>query len=176
MFEFKYAITEKDYIDYNIFTYFNSPLNKRRIYFRKCSMLIIFAFLALFHLYISDFRFFISAPYIAFLTIAAVLYLLFFKKIAVFNITRNIKRMKKIDKDINGGGINTYKFRDNEFELLSDTAESKLEYKIIKNIVVTQNAVYLYSNSLQALILPSRIFENPENQNQFLGFLREKTN
>lgn len=175
MFEFNYALTEKDLFDFSVFNYFYSPLYKRDIYLRKILVPALFALLSLFYLYTYKFNFLIAAPYVAFFVFASVLYLVLFRRISIFNIKRSVKRVKKFNNDLYDDN-QIIKFLDDDIVLQSDTSEGKLKYSNVKNVVVTKNAVYLYIDTNKAFILPQRFFENPDNQDKFLDFLKEKIN
>ncbi len=174
MFEFTIHLEEDDYIQFNLYHYFNSPSNKKTILLTNLLMpLISILFIASLIMNKSDLLLIIIN--VILLSFASLFWFLIRKKIVLYTITRRIQGMKK-DGKLPFNSTSTIKF---EEELIYETnprSESKILYSSIEKVIETNTAIYLYISSVQSLLLPKNVFLDEIQKANFLAFINEKRN
>mgnify|MGYP001954218965 CR=1 FL=1 len=68
------------------------------------------------------------------------------------------------------------KFDDEGIHEISSDNESNVKYSTIEKIAVTEKAIYIYVNSVQACILPVTAFSQDSEKQRFLEFINSKVN
>jgi len=179
MFEFKFTLTEDDYIEFNRFHTRHSPIGKKT---RKLSYIIIsVAVLLGLGVGLTDtepenlaHNLIVSAIVCVFIFGLAFLFI----KVGLFDkaiIKWQIKFMKKggklpFEKD------NLLRFEEDYFLIETENSETKQKYQTIENILVSPYAIYLYFGSVQGYILPLRAFESEQQKEEFITFINQKGN
>ena len=104
--------------------------------------------------------------------IASLLWIIFIKKMFNFFIRMNIRAVIKNGK-LPYGKNTVISFRDGDILDITEDTELKIKYDKIENIAVTEHAVYIYTNALQAFILPLNLFADKNSVNVFVQFFDE---
>ena len=98
---------------------------------------------------------------------------MFSKKIRLKVMEAKIKRLKKSGK-IFDETERTITFADDLITDKTQEAEAKLKYTTLERTAVGDKAVYIYLTVNQAIIIPIRVFNNEQEQNDFLNFINDK--
>lgn len=172
MFQFHYALTDDDYIKFNFNHALYTKTGKQTTHATKllvpCSLVLALLILPIHH----DFQL-LMIELITF-SIISILWIVFFKKIVLYNIKKSVCRTKKSGRlpyTENG----TLTFDENFICDQAQTQENKTSYSLVEAIYTTNEAVYIYINAMSAIILPYRFIENQTVFNNFINFLQEKT-
>lgn len=174
MLEFQFVLTEQMLFDYNYYNLYNSPMNKKSVYVFKWVIPFLFTGFMLLLAGITRFNLDVLLfPAIVFGTIT-IIWLLAYNKIIIFAIRKNIKRLKRNDKEI-FSLPSTVRFGEENIEMVSDKLENKLQYSLIKSIVHAKNAIYCHIESEQVIIIPKIVFKTTEEKDSFLKLLVQKT-
>ncbi|MCL2638604.1 MAG: YcxB family protein [Oscillospiraceae bacterium] len=175
MFEFKFKVTEKDYLDFNIFHYENNPINKKSTKIIYIVTFTIFAAIVanlvltaepedtLFALIFGIVSLGVAIPVV--LLIQKPFNKLFYR----FNIYI-LKKSGKLPFDTD----NSLKFADDDYTEVTPDTESKIKYSKIEKVLVSENAVYIFTSAMQAHIIPLSAFENEQQKEQFCAFINQK--
>ncbi len=173
MFEFKYAISDADYIEFNIYHLLNSSVSRGYSRFLRWSVPLISAMMLVPFLSVTNDAG--LSLLILLLTVMSAVWVISYKKIMSSSVKLYIERIKKTGKPPYGSDI-ILKFTDEYIILITEDEETKTRYKKIEKIVIANNAVYVYVNVLAAYIIPRRAFTGPAQQHEFLYFLENKAN
>lgn len=172
-YRFELTLTEEDYIAYNQFHAFESPLGKKQM---KKNKLLLGGFTAVLivalGLHIG--RNTVFAIYTAALALYLAVYLLFYRKIVMLMLRRQIKRMKKQGK-LPYEPVATMEFYADRFVDITPAGRMERQYSSIERIcVVPDRFVLLYLNTITAVILPISQLRQQTQLEGFLDFLSEK--
>jgi len=172
LYQFKYTLSEKDYMEFNKYHLLNAPSNKRGIIVLRLLLPLIFLVYLLFSFFLFEEH---SSLLIEFIIFAVISVIWFFivKPLLIFNLKLRIKMIKKDGKLPYGKDV-LVQFDEDSFIETIHEAESKANYKIIEKIAVGKNAAYIYINAMQAVIVPFSVFETNEQKNEFLAFINKK--
>ncbi len=164
-----YKITDKDFIDFNVYHNLNTESLKRRINLYKLMLPIIYLVLVMVF-YIAKLDE-ITLFFFAVIGAVAMLYrLAFYNKILARSITSQLKKAKKYDNlPYCPGG--TLTFKDGFVNDVSIVGENKLPYCSLNQISLGKTATYIYYGSSQAFIIPHSTFDNLEDREYFIGFV-----
>lgn len=173
MFEFKIALNDDDYLLFNQYHLLNSPMGKRNLkYFRLIIPFFCFLVVVIFSLAESDFLLVLNEA-IA-MTILSILWIVFSKKIILKSMKKNIIKMRKDGKLPYSNEEAILRFDDESVHEITPSTENKMKYSMIEKIAVTEKAIYIYFNSMQACILPVIAFSDEEKKQKFLRFINMK--
>ena len=165
MVSLKYTITKEDYVNYYTYVEWDAPANrkKRNIYYGRQIVPIILFILAFY--YTGLFQ--RNGNFI--LLIAGFLVLTMFLSVTGAR-TRIMKRAEQIADDPGNGSLfleSTLTASESGFSLKDEMTETKYQWKAFTKKLESKNYYFLFLNSIQALIVPKRIFTNNEQQSQF---------
>lgn len=173
MFEFNYSLSDRDYIEFNIYHLFNSSVSMGYSSFLRWSVPFIFAMMVF--PFLSGANDAGMSLLILLLTVFCAVWILSYKKIMGRSLKLYIERTKKTGKMPYCGGA-ILQFTDEHIIQITEDEETKIKYRKIEKIVVADSAVYIYLNAISAHIIPHRSFDNPMQQYEFLSFLESKAN
>lgn len=163
MINFEYKITEQEYRDYCLYSGWQSPDKKsKRIKYYATYMFIYFGGLFFLFSISSNFRFSLAMIVVP-IIIGSLLFLYLRNRIAS-HYDRHVKEAIKESGEDNI--LTTANLTFSESGIFGKTNSSEVRYSwsaIIKNIEVN-NCYYLYLTSLQAIIIPKRIFNSPDDK------------
>ena len=172
-FRFNVKLSDQDYIDFNVFSLYESPYGNKTKLTLRIMITILFITLALLGLTYQDY----STRSI----VAAVILMVFllviqlrFKKFIVSSVKRTVKSLNKKGK-LGYSKESVIEFYDDYF--VETTEEGKTEHKstaIERVSVVDNKVIYIHINSVMSYILPKDCFESKEQFDVFLGFIKTK--
>ncbi len=174
MYKFEYSLTDSDYIKFNIFHTFNSKSGKKNMLTLRLIVPVILFFILFIPLINKENRdiiFFSSTIFIY--LVSSIICFFLAKHFQIYFIKKMVKRIKK-DGKLPYGKNNLIKFDQNFIYEVNDKIETKTKYTVLENIMVDDNAIYIYFSAIQAYIIPFRVFENDEQKEAFLEFINDK--
>lgn len=175
LFQFNLAVTEDDYLAFNIFHAFESPHGKKMIRKARICFVTIMACLALLLVMALDGVIF-SLIYAAFLGLFTVIYMLLFKKVVTRNTKAQMKRLKKTGKLPFSPEV-TLEFHEDKLVEITPSARMEQSYAVLERICVVQNHfILLYTSSSNAHILPLAQVRTQADSEEFVKFLSKKCN
>ena len=172
-YKFCVHLTDKDYLDYNVFWSLKSPYGKKQILQLRAMIAGMFALLSLLVLFKEDFS---SAGFIKIIPLVVLLVLS--QLLLNWSFSRSLKGTLKTMKRQGKMGYSP----DSEMEFFEDrfvetTPEEKTEriYSSIERIsVIGDKTIYIHMNNVSACILPRSCFDSKENYEEFLQFIKTK--
>jgi len=172
MFQFCYTLNENDYFEFNKYHAFNSPASRKNMIIYRFIVPIIFVACGLIAGTIVDEPVVTYYFYIAF-GIVAILWLIFFKPLMAKQIKKNIGRIKKSGKLPYQSNV-TISFEDDFFVETTENGEARVKYSTIERVIITEKAIYIYINAVQAILLPFTVFSDEQKHDDFIVFIEEK--
>lgn len=172
MYKFQYSLSEQDYLAFNIYHAFNSPLGKKRMAIYRFVYPLAILVVGLACGMLTD------EPIVAwYFRIAfglfALCWFIFFRRIMVAFIKRNIAKIKKSGK-LPYQSNTTLSFEDDSFLETTESGELKVKYAVIEHIVTNEDTIYIYMNAVQAVLLPYSVFADENDRCVFIDFLNDK--
>lgn len=166
--ELNYEITEKDFVDYNMYFIDHDPLTQKSI--RNMSImlagLVIVGGTGLMYLVGA-----LSPVSIAVYLVLAIACFFagpaLFKRKARKNVHLTIKRAA--NKHI--CGPKTLRLTDKGVQLVGESEDTLHPYEAFKRVTAAQNQVYLYLDDLSALIVPNSAFVDAQDKDHFIRLL-----
>ena len=170
MFTYQCRLSEKDYIDFNLFTLRGNPAYKRSMLLIRLVVPVMFAAVTAINLLDKQEGILFKVVFAAVITL---IWELIAKPLYDHITLRTIKTQLK-----HGGSLYTREYTLTfDEDCLTDTApeqETKLYYGKIERIAVHMGAVYVYPTSVTAMILPAAVFPTEADREALLGFLAQK--
>ncbi len=173
--EFKFVLTERDYVDFNLYYNKNLKFLKKqrktfRIIFTLLPIIIILLFLPIEGIYsnvpLSIFFIILS------LILSALIFHFYFKlnDSAMEGITYKILNERKHDYpfEINLSFKNDKIISNTKFE------NTFINYEGIKSLEISDKAVYVFTSITRALILPNHIFASNAEKQELIDFINSK--
>lgn len=174
MYQFTIELTEEDYINFNMTHYFNAPMNKKNKFIMQYITPLFMALLApLFAMFLYKSSNVNPVIIYAAFGTGILLYLIRFKKFIRKTIKKNIDKMKKTGKlpfDVSS----TLVFGPDVITSASPKSESMVYYSALERIDQDEHAFYVYYSTMQAFIVPFKVFASQEEQAQFKAFIQSK--
>jgi hypothetical protein len=175
MYVFYYELTQKDFLTF--FAY-NSAKSKSRKSVQR--YMVFFLTVLIFIVAVTATHSAESRPWFAivlitviFAVVTNVFIWLTVKPLTALILKLNFKMMKK-DGKLPFGFPTTLTFENDYILDASERAETKLFYPTVVKIAESPDAIYVYINAIEALVLPHRVFESGEQKQELLRFLRGK--
>jgi len=169
IFQFHYTITDDDYIKFNLNHALNTKIGKKASLISKLAVPVLSALILLMlSLFSGDFGLLLTGA------ILCIFWIVFFKKITLRNIKKNVRMMKKSGR-LPYNEYGTLTFEENFICDAAPTQETKTSYNLIEAIYTTDEAIYIYISAASAIILPYRFIENQTVFNKLVDFLQKKT-
>jgi hypothetical protein len=169
MFKFKYSLNDNDYLEFNRFHLNSSPARRRAYWFSRALfpfMCVMFAFFI--HRTMSGAAAWVP---IGLLAVIGITWSIGYDRV-VFEplVKRQISRMKKEGK-LPYGESETYSFGEDGLRKTTSRGEFSLKYGSFERIEQSVAAIYIYVGAIEAIIIPSRVFENEAAKQEFLEFI-----
>lgn len=171
MFEFKITLDDNEYLQFQEYHLSNNPLGKKSLMAVRFIIPIFPLFVIFFN--IKDAGFEANLIVAIVMTILLIIWIARSKKEMLNIIKGRIKNMRKI-------GVIPYhnevilKFDDESIYEITPNTEHKDKYSLIKNIAVTEKAIYIYVTPVRAYILPVTAFSEVIEKQKFLEFINMK--
>ena len=173
-FKFNVNITQEDYIELNRIVMTETPAGKKSSKISNLIFISVCAILVLFTLITSKFsgEGFIATGVliIAFLLV----HLTLNKTINNLAVKATVKSLTKIKGKLPYSENSVLEFYDDVFVEITDENKTESKYSAIENIIVNENLVVLFINSMQAYIVPTRSFESIEQKNSLVEVVNGK--
>lgn len=177
-YHFKYSLTEDDFAEFNAYTTWYAPWQKksRFNYMLRFALYSILSYSAtiiiLRQLDVS------AKSNFSFLISLSVVILILFGFFSFYQAPFSIKNKarKFINKEENKHILNETDLEITDDGIISSDKESQVQLKwgSITKYVVTKEYFYLYTNSVQAQVIPKKLFSSQQEINEFDKFLTEK--
>lgn len=174
MFEFEYTMTKEDYLRYNEYHFLNSKSGKTQIKkYRWTVGIAAIVMLALAVYYTVELELDVLAG--ALFVFSAVIIVCMFcgKKIVIRNLKKAVNKASADGKEPYGYK-SAISFKDEYIECISELKETKIRYGAIEKVCSSDDAVYIYIEALQALVLPERVFADEAQKRSLLEFVGAK--
>lgn len=164
----KYNLTEDDYVNFNIYHLKNSSSLKRSIMINRFLTPLIFLVMPFVLGNISNISFGYWA--VIFVLTYILWVVLYEKNLYKINKKRIIKMLKE---NSNEGllGEKTLEVDEKQIKSIDKSGESTIYIKTIKNIVEDKEYIFVYTNSVEAIVIPLRAFSNNEDKEKFKALL-----
>lgn len=174
-FKFNVNITQEDYIELNRLVMTETPAGKKSSKMSTFIFIVICAVLVLFTLTTYNFSgegFIVTGVLIiAFLLV----HLTLNKTITNLAVKVTAKSLTKIKGKLPYSENSVLEFYDDVFVEITDENKTESKYSAIENVIVNENMVVLFINSMQGYIVPTRSFQSLEQKNSLVEFLNSKT-
>ena len=161
----KYAVTKEDYIEYYTYVSWDAPeQKKKKINYYLRQVLINGGLIALiFYTGVFSFHFWYMYIYLGILLLTTA--------IQIFSARNNIsKQAEKVTGDVNNASIFSEKIMeiDDSGILLKDAlTESRFRWEAFIKKQENNNYYFLFTSSIEAIIIPKRIFKLSEEKSKF---------
>ena len=172
MFKFTFTLNDDSYYELNKWHNLNSPAGKKNLFRYRARMpLVSLLVISIFLLTNMDLVLVIGVAVV--LTVLSFLWIVLAKAMFLKHLRRNINIMKKSGKLPYGGG-NTLLFNEDVFVSVAPEKETKVKYSAIERIVETESYIFIFTSSIQAVIIPRSAFSDDAEKVRFIAFLESK--
>ncbi|MDO4170016.1 MAG: YcxB family protein [Lachnospiraceae bacterium] len=172
MLEIQFHLTDNDYITFNEYHMQHSSSYKKVLLFNKFfGSVVCLVLIVLFFIFSDDLLIIITEAIV--LGALSIIMIMRAKNRMRRNIEKQIKAVKK-DGRLPYEPDGKLVFTDEEIIEITSDYESRTNYSLIEKICITDEAVYIYTSSVQACIIPNTSFQDEAEKEQFLTFLRTK--
>lgn len=176
-FRFNVNITEQDYLNYNSFWMLRSPYGKKQMLTLRLAVTAIFVIL----IFITCFGF--AEGYIADtllsiipLGVFLILFHIFLNKLYSVFLRVHMNALKKKGK-MGYSPSSIMEFYDDHFVETTVDNKSENKYTAVERISIVGNKMlYIHVNNIMCYMLPFASFENKEQYNDFMSFIKTKCN
>lgn len=172
MFRFPYAIMDDDYINFNLnHTLYTKKGKKTAL---RSTLLILCVLACILLLSLTYHNFLLLIIELIVFTVLGILRMLYHKKLMLWVIKTNMRTLKASGRlPYEKNGILT--FDENDIHNTTTSEESRTSYSLVESVCATNDALYIYTSAISALILPYRFIENQDVLNNLIAFLQIKT-
>jgi len=169
MYKFEYTLEEQDYVEFNRYIFYKSPIQ------RKNMLWLRFGVAAISLMLLPLAARFIEAGATLW-TAYAILVLLPLGWIIFFNyfLTSLFRRLVR-KQGVTFGQNLAISFDGNQITEKTEYGENRINYESIKKIADQRQGLYIFVDDIRAVILPLRVFESDEQKAQFLEHLRKSS-
>jgi len=180
LYKFDYTISDAEYFEFSKFHYNSTGGKKKMADVYQGLVLIAGSLVSLLVLLpnYEDFDIWMIIRIIAiFIVLPAIILKIYFA--FFFNADSVVKKI--IEKQKKEGQLDFSKkqlrveFEDEYFYSFDDEVEHKSKYSKICTVGDGIDGVYLYANKTMAYIIPNSAFENKEQRDEFVAFIKAKT-
>ena len=173
LFRLNIHTNEDVYLDFNLFHALESAHGKKMLKKARIRFCLIMAILAALVLLVLGGDTF-SVVYAVTLLLVTLVYMLLLKKISIWSIKANIKRLKKIGR-LPFTPVSTLEFYEDKVVEITDLQRTETGYGMIERIcVVKDRCILVYQSSVQAFILPVLQVAEQVKPEELIAFLSEK--
>lgn len=172
-FEFNVNVDDNDYLDYNAFWLLRSHYGKKQMLNFRIFIAVIFGLGILYVLHSGGFTlvsFIATLPMLILLVVMELLFSPFY----IFFLKGYLKSLKKRGK-MGYSPASIIAFHEEFF--IETTPNNKTEYKysaVERISIIEDKVVYIHLNNILSYILPFSCFENKEQYNEFIKFMKTK--
>lgn len=172
-YKFNVTLTDKDYLDFNIFWMIKSPYGKKQM--TKLRLVLIALFVSggitvmllgdnSVHTYMS----------VGGLAIILLLFQIFMARFMAWSLKCQLKSMKKNGKMAFTPKA-TLEFSDDVFIETTPDNKTEQKYTSVERIsIISGNIIYIHINNIMAYLLPMSSFSSAEEFKKFIDFMKTK--
>lgn len=172
-FRFDVNLTEKDFLDFNMFHAMKSPYGKKGIKAFRISITGLLLLIAATVMFVSDFSSF-SLIYAAIMVVVTAILQFFIPRFFFSSIKNSIKRMHKAGT-LGYSPSSSFEFSDESFTETTHTSKTEQKYSAIQRACIDgDKAMYIYMSNAMAYVLPMSCFASVEERANFTKFLEGK--
>ena len=172
MLEFRYRVTEEDYLRFNRAVVLHSKNGKRLLWTCRLTAIICSACFVLPAALNGDLR--KAAVLAAALALFCAVMWLNAKKLLLRTCDQSVHRLKK-DGKLPYSETGTLTFAQDDIREETAQAVAAYHYDAIERTALSGGAVYVFFSAMQAFILPESAFSGDEERQALLDLLKEKT-
>lgn len=172
-FKLNVKLTDKDYLDFNIFWSTRSYHGKKQVMQLRFLTALLFIVACFAHMAGTGFAI-ESLWVVAFYLVALVIFQFCINPLLIGILKSHIKSMSKKGKALYSPE-STVEFYDDHFVDITADNRNEMKYTCLQRIsIVGDQVIYLHMNVLMAVILPFSAFENVAERDAFLEFIKAK--
>ena len=171
--KFTFDLTERDYLDFNLFTMENhNIIKKQKKYLRLLFTAIPFLVFLVDWLLKGRFRP-VFAEVVCFIAIAIFSILIWFYFPKRYNkiIQKNAEKILFKEGRVNILGKRELFFEEKSIRYVTEYEEGVTKYEMITEMKEADTAIYLYTSPATAIMLPLRAFESEKEKKEFIHFI-----
>ncbi len=172
MLEFRYRVTEEDYLRFNREFMLHSKGGKTILWTYRLTAIICSACFVLLAALVGDLR--KAAALAAGLALFCAAMWLNAKKLLLRTCDRSVRRLKR-DGKLPYSETGTLTFSQDDIREENAQSTAAYHYDAIERTALSRGAVYVFFSAMQAFILPESAFSGDEERQALLGLLKEKT-
>ncbi len=164
----KYNLTENDYINFNICHMRNSKELRKTIMINRFLVSLIFLLMPFILYNISD------IPFLYWTITFILVYILWVSLYEKYVYRINRKRIKRMLEEKNNDGLigeRILEIDEENIKITNNSGESKFPIKSIKDIIEDEEYIFIYINSVSAIIIPLEVFKDKEDKERFKNLL-----
>ena len=173
LFKLNICLTDKDYLDYNVFWMTRSPYGKKQMTSSRIIIALIccaIAFLSLLSGNFSSEAFIGIIPY----AILLVLFELIWRPFFIWIIKGQMKSLKKQGK-MGYSANSDMEFYEESFVEITPENKTEQKYSAIERIsILTDKVIYIHVNNVMSYVIPTSCFESKDQLDTFIDFIKEK--
>ena len=173
-FRFDIRLTDKDYLDFNIFWMIKSHYGKKEMLKLRVGFVVLFGIGAALVLLMGEKS---ANTYInaAFLCLLCVAFEVFMNRFFAFTLKNNIKSMKKKGK-MGYSPEAVMEFFEDYFTETTPENKTEQKYTAVERIsIIRDEFVYIHINNVMAYLLPVNAFSSRQEYDSFIEFMKTKT-
>ncbi|MHC0038246.1 YcxB family protein [Pseudoneobacillus sp. C159] len=163
--ELKYNLTEKDYLNFNLFHMKNSKSANKALMIQRIFTPITLLLFGYVLSLISDIPLTISLPIFL---LFAILWYIFFPKYFYSHVVKQVRKMTREGRNDDLLGEHILHISDEGLIDTTKNGETKVNWSGIKDFKEDQHHLYLYNSAVSAYILPKRDIPNVEELKSFI--------
>lgn len=169
IYSFSYQMDEQDYYEFNRRHMFHAPGARKNLLIARLgvpfALLIIGGMMARSREQ--------SVPFFAAFALVALGYVVFFNRLMERRLKKNIKKLGR-QGSLYFGKPMRLEFFDEQITETTGESSASYAYSRIERIDDSGDAIYLFFGAMQAFVLPGRVFESPQQRQEFLAFVAPK--
>jgi len=166
--ELEFILMEEDYIKFNIHNMNISETYRKSIFIQRYILPIIFLIVPFVLAQIS------KPPFLYWMIVFGILFVVwicYYKKYLIWKIKRIIKRRLKEGKNNGVLGKRIFEIRDNQIIETTEHTKEFVNINSVEKVIINEEYIFIYINSMQAYIIPLRVFKNGEEEDRFRKYI-----
>ena len=174
-FKFDITLTDRDYLDYNIFWTLKSPYGKKQLFTFRITIAVIMLVIALLSLYGGGFS---PKAWLGIIPYAVLLLLLelLLDRFFVWSIKGQLASLKKKGK-MGYSPLSKMEFYEQSFVEMTPQNKTEQIYSAIERVsIIRDKIVYLHVNNVMSFLIPFSCFASREQCDAFIAFIKTKCN
>lgn len=171
--ELIFELTEEDYINYNLDHSKKSPSMKKSILIQRIMGPVIFVIAPFVIIQFSEIPLWY---WLMIFGLSSIAWFVYYPKYTMWEIKRRVKKMLEEGNNENLFNQRKLLLTDEGITETSSIGASNISWDKIESLEETEDYLYIYISSVSAHIVPKRIFENLDEQEEFVGKIAKEIN